>query len=94
MKVYNFILLACEVMFVMKGHGKLMMLTVDNKSFRSLFYFLGKENLITRKPVSFCFAPDHGIAEANKRASSVTVPVGFGYKPSNSFTSLKMIGFR
>ncbi|KAK2562532.1 hypothetical protein P5673_014208, partial [Acropora cervicornis] len=36
---------------------------------------------------------DHGIAEANKRASSVTVPVGFGYKPSNSFTSLKMIGF-
>ncbi|XP_068759630.1 uncharacterized protein [Montipora capricornis] len=40
-------------------------------------------------PVSFCFAPD-GIAEANKRASSVTVPVGFGYKLSNIFTSLKM----
>ena len=31
MEVYNFILLACEVMFIMKGHEKLMMLTVDNK---------------------------------------------------------------
>jgi len=48
-----------------------------------------KQDDEVERPVTFSFGPD-GITEANKRASSVTVPVGFGYKPSNIFSSQKM----
>ncbi|KAJ7386168.1 hypothetical protein OS493_010561 [Desmophyllum pertusum] len=39
--------------------------------------------------VAFCLGPQE-LSEANRRASTVTVPVGFGHKPSPIYTTQKM----
>lgn len=39
--------------------------------------------------VAFCLGPQE-LSEANRRAITVTLPVGFGYKPSPIYTTQKM----